>query len=492
MLVTTLVVCFWTFGGGSASAQNLTVLAEPIPDITYHSDEHGTHIAGVRCVTPHPSEAELLEIEANLAATRAQHGDEASLVVTTIPVAFHVVHSGSNGQVSQQMVDDQIDVLNAALASTNFQFSLASTDYTNNSSWYNGCFNSGTESAMKQSLAVDPATTLNMYTCNPSGGILGWAYFPSSFPEDSFWHGTVVLHSTLPGGSAAPYNLGDTETHEVGHYLGLYHTFQGGCGGNGDFVADTPPEASPAFGCPVGRDTCSGGGPDPIENFMDYTDDDCMDEFTSGQSDRIDAQVAAFKPTLLLGGGGDPITLSVTTQVNGSGTRARANLSWSPADNGTDRVDIFRDGSIVRRTRDDGFWRDRFGGTGQPPVPTSSISYQVCDRETPSECSNIVTVSFRIAAPGDEARTAPSTQLKAYPNPFNPTSTLAFTLTERADVELAVFNTLGQRVAMLVDGTMEAGTHQAVFDAGLLPSGIYFYRLRTGSDFQTGQLMLVK
>jgi len=225
----------------------------------------------------------------------------ASLVTGgVISTYVHVITDGSAGAVSDQAIAAQINALNAGFAGTGWSFNLAGTTRTSNATWYTAGPNSTAESQMKNALREGSADDLNIYTNNMGGGLLGWATFPSSYQSKPTLDGIVVLYRSLPGGSAAPYNLGDTATHEVGHWMGLYHTFQGGCArsatSGGDLVSDTPAERSPAYGCPTGRDTCKNlSGLDPITNFMDYSDDACMDRFSAGQDARMDAQWTSYR-----------------------------------------------------------------------------------------------------------------------------------------------------------------------------------------------------
>jgi hypothetical protein len=240
------------------------------------------------------------DLEPATVQTRSRAASTARLGDVPIPVYFHVINNGSgiaNGDVPESQITAQINVLNAAY-SPSASFILVQSDRTTNATWYGAGPGSAAEQNMKAALRKGSADDLNIYSSNPGGGLLGWATFPWSYTRAPSQDGVVVLFSSLPGGTAAPYNLGDTATHEAGHWLGLYHTFQNGCNKKGDFVADTPSERSPAFGCPAGRDTCrgkSGAGLDPINNFMDYTDDACMFEFTAGQRVRMDAQWAAYR-----------------------------------------------------------------------------------------------------------------------------------------------------------------------------------------------------
>ena len=246
-----------------------------------------------------PTDEERAAMEADFSARRADRGREGFADATggVIDVYFHVISSGTTGNISDNMVRSQINVLNNAFAPTGWSFNLVATTRTSNSSWFNNCYGSA-ESAMKTALRQGSADNLNIYSCNPSNGILGYATFPSSYNSRPALDGVVVLYASLPGGGAEPYDEGDTATHEVGHWMGLYHTFQGGCSKNNDFVSDTAAERSPAYGCPAGRDSCKGKrypGLDPIENFMDYTDDACMFEFTTGQDARMDSQFTSYR-----------------------------------------------------------------------------------------------------------------------------------------------------------------------------------------------------
>jgi hypothetical protein len=105
-------------------------------------------------------------------------------------------------------------------------------------------------------------------------------------------------YRSMPGGPyGSQFSLGFTLTHEAGHWLGLYHTFQGGCNAKGDYVDDTPFERTPTSGCPEGKDTCAESGLDPIHNYMDYSFDSCYTQFTPGQRGRMQDQYLFFRAT---------------------------------------------------------------------------------------------------------------------------------------------------------------------------------------------------
>jgi hypothetical protein len=260
---------------------------------------------GYRCGTVNPDAIARRKIDKDMRrrANRGVRSFAASAGAgTVIPVYFHVITSLSGaGDVTDKAINNQISVLNAAYANTGFSFALVKVDRTANNSWYAMTSGTTAEKQAKVALRQGGADALNLYSANIGGGLLGWATLPSSYASNPTNDGVVVLFSTLPGGSAAPYNRGDTATHEIGHWLGLYHTFQGGCSKNGDFALDTPAERSPSYGCPTGRDTCKGKkypGQDPIKNFMDYTDDACMDNFTSDQDELMASAWAAYRAGL--------------------------------------------------------------------------------------------------------------------------------------------------------------------------------------------------
>jgi len=257
-----------------------------------------------RCSTRQPGIEEAAQMEKMLSRGHGRGQAEA-----VIPVWVHVITAGSgyeDGELPDRVIREQIRVLNDSYdgktggANTGFAFELAGITRIENEDWFvNMVADLDVELEAKAALRQGGPETLNIYTINGGPYTLGWAYFPtilfSSYPH---LDGVAVDWRTLPGGVYEAYSDGDTATHEVGHWLALYHTFEGRCTKTNDYVGDTNAEFSPAFGCPVGRDSCSqpfNAGLDPIYNFMDYSDDPCMYLFTSGQADRMRSAWAAYR-----------------------------------------------------------------------------------------------------------------------------------------------------------------------------------------------------
>jgi Pregnancy-associated plasma protein-A len=225
-----------------------------------------------------------------------------------IQVHFHgITDKAGHGFVSKARFQAQIKVLNNAYggrtgpkaANTPFRFRLASIDRRKNNGWYNASAFTPQGLAklrdMRRTLHVGDSRDLNLYTVGPRFGLLGFATFPSN--KYMKLDGSVLLNASLPGGNAnfgpgTVYNQGDTATHEVGHWLNLYHTFQGSCSRLNDYVTDTTRQSggNNIFVCDPSLNTCPPFGStskDPVKNFMNYVDDPCMNQFTKGQRERM-------------------------------------------------------------------------------------------------------------------------------------------------------------------------------------------------------------
>lgn len=233
----------------------------------------------------------------------------------TIPVVVNVLYRTAAENVSDAQIQSQIDVLNRDFNATNSDFnSYIPAEYaglkanvgitftlqavvrkaTNKTSWR-------TNDDMKKSTKgginpTSPSNTLNIWVCTLSNSILGYAQFPGgSLATD----GVVILNRAFgtTGTATAPFNLGRTATHEVGHWANLRHIWGDATCGN-DQVTDTPPHNTANYGCPAQghKSTCTGTPNEMWMNYMDYTDDRCMYMFSTGQKDRMLAVFAAGGP----------------------------------------------------------------------------------------------------------------------------------------------------------------------------------------------------
>lgn len=251
-----------------------------------------------RCATVGPAPDERDKIERNLEALEKANPDWQKTGTITVRVYFHIITNAdrTEGNVSNNAAQSQIDVLNAAFAGsggstpTPFRFVLADADIdrTANDDWFNMEYRTiptYVERQAKAALNKGDKSSLNVYTVRLANKAFGWGRYPWQLADKV--DGIVIRYSTLPGGASTYYNEGDTAVHETGHWLGLYHTFEYGCD-PGDYVDDTNAEASAARYCPVDWDTCPAApGLDPVENYMDFTWDSCMYKFTPGQVVRM-------------------------------------------------------------------------------------------------------------------------------------------------------------------------------------------------------------
>jgi hypothetical protein len=262
------------------------------------------------------TDEQIQEIEALIAHEQRQLAKTgvANFTGGRIPVFFHESRPTSTATVTSTQLSNQIAHLNTCFSGTGYTFFQVGWNYIVSSTYANARQGTSDEWNMKSAFYNHSSASsyrhngaLHFYLCtNPrrsdGAGLLGWATFPWNYSGSADYRdGVVIKTGSVPGGSTTNYNEGDTATHEIGHWMGLYHTFQDGCGtGNnttsGDRVADTPAQASPTSGCPSSRNSCTSiSGYDPIHNFMDYSYDSCLWEFTPGQDSRMDSICTSYR-----------------------------------------------------------------------------------------------------------------------------------------------------------------------------------------------------
>lgn len=313
------------------------------------------------------------QIEQQTKDFEIQNAANRSSAVITIPVVFHVLYSTNNTtqNVSDARIMEQLNVLNkdfsrtnadagntpavfqGAAVNTGVQFCLAVRDPSGNPTTgiirkltTTTSFSSNDGVKFNSSGGDDAwptASYLNIWVCNLGGGLLGYAQFPGG-PANT--DGVVVLNGSVGGpaapGTSTPYHLGRTATHEVGHWVNLRHIWgDANCGS--DLVSDTPTQQTSNFGCPsFPKVTCSNGpNGDMFMNYMDYTDDGCMNMFTAGQSTRMNALFATggARVGLVTSQGCVPVVIGSCGTAGGLSataiTQTTATLNWGAVSGAT-------------------------------------------------------------------------------------------------------------------------------------------------------------
>lgn len=409
----------------------LLFLSMALPVIAFAQRNCGTMEHYERAVQENPSyELNQMEIE-NFTNEFLSHNNGADRAIVTIPVVVHVVYNNTTENISDAQILTQIDVLNKDFAkmnadaantpsiftasNTDIQFCMASVDPTGAAT--NGITRTSTATtafstndAMKNNAtggksAWDASKYLNIWVCDISGGILGYAQFPGGSAATD---GIVVDYQYFGtiGTSTAPFNLGRTATHEVGHWLNLRHIWgDANCGS--DLVNDTPTHNASNGGCPTypHLSTCTGTPVEMTMNYMDYTDDACMYMFSPGQTARMQALFATGGArTSLLSSNGcgtpAPVLCGVPSGLASSGvTTTGATISWGAVTGATSYTLQYKLSTATAWTTVAGLTTTSFSLTGL--ASSSTYNYQVnatCPEGT-GNFSSVVNVTTLSTSP---------------------------------------------------------------------------------------------
>eukprot|EP00039_Didymoeca_costata_P021306 m.344130 g.344130 ORF g.344130 m.344130 type:complete len:740 (+) comp23876_c0_seq1:75-2294(+) len=234
------------------------------------------------------------------------------------PIVFYVIHDGNKHKPPLSILEDQLDVMNQAFSNghgncppgkgdTGIQFKIHDVQYVDNADWTKNCLNRQT--AIRNAHWMDSKKYINIYVCQ-MGSYLGLAKYPWAHSEGSRSQSMFISTRSLPGFQpqyescdySCRYNEGKTCVHEMGHYLGLYHTFnQNKCSASssdGDKVSDTPPQSKAGTGC--SSDSCTFDNlDDPNWSYMDYSNDNCMTCFSPGQTTRMRSMIERYRSNLV-------------------------------------------------------------------------------------------------------------------------------------------------------------------------------------------------
>lgn len=387
--------------------------------------------------------------------------------IVNIPVVVHVLYNSEIENISDEQIQSQIDVLNEDFRLQNsnsllpshpfwvnatdclIEFCLASQDengnpsngitrtYTDSLSFSGNDFEKFNETGGKDNW--DPTQYLNIWVCNldGSGGTLGYAQFPSDLGEYPESDGVVIDFRCFgrigtAGNAPFEYNdLGRTATHEVGHWLNLFHIWgDDQCGD--DLVDDTPTQEYDNFGCPQFPSVSCNNGPngDMFMNYMDYVDDNCMSMFSYGQSERMDAAIFNIRDGLLSSQGCNPPT-------NQS--------SWNCVNN-----------ACV----------DPMDGNG------AFSSIEECEQEC-----NSTSIAETIS------------HLKVYPNPSHGIFNIDITSNYNQDIEIIINNLLGENVYK-ANVLSPIGSEIKRINLGNKSNGIYILTIKSNNQLTNRKLVI--